>query len=100
SLEDPEMVGRSLDVNERSRAILHACLDQLRLEYLPSHTNFVMHRIPGELTTYIERMREAGFRVGRPFPPMLEWNRVSLGLPEEMERFAETLGEFRGKGWV
>lgn len=100
SLEDPEMVPRSLDVNRTSRDLLHECLDELGLEYLPSHTNFVMHRIRGDLETHIERMREEGIRVGRPFPPMLEWNRVSLGLPEEMERFAETLREFRRRGWA
>jgi histidinol-phosphate aminotransferase len=100
SLEDSELVGRSVDVNSRARAILHECLDDLGLEYLPTHTNFLMHRISGELRTYIERMAEAGIRVGRPFPPMLEYNRLSFGLPEEMERFAETLRGFRGRGWV
>ena len=59
-----------------------------------------MHRISGELRTYIDRMAEAGIRVGRPFPPMLEYNRLSFGLPEEMERFAETLRGFRSRGWV
>jgi histidinol-phosphate aminotransferase len=38
--------------------------------------------------------------VGRPFPPMLEYNRLSIGSPEEMERFTQVLREFRGKGWV
>jgi len=38
--------------------------------------------------------------VGRPFPPMLTYNRLSIGLPEEMEQFAETLRTFRQNGWV
>lgn len=100
SLEDSELVGRSVDVNTRAKAIAHECLDDLGLEYLPTHTNFLMHRIGGELRTYIDRMGEAGIRVGRPFPPMLEYNRLSFGLPEEMERFAETLRGFRSRGWV
>lgn len=45
-------------------------------------------------------MREAGFQVGRPFPPMTDHSRVSFGLPEEMERFSETLRSFRAKGWI
>jgi histidinol-phosphate aminotransferase len=49
---------------------------------------------------YNTRMAEAGFLVGRPFPPMTSWSRVSLGLPEEMTRFAETLRGFRRRGWV
>jgi histidinol-phosphate aminotransferase len=38
--------------------------------------------------------------VGRPFPPMLRYSRVSLGLPSEMEQWAETLRSFRSRGWV
>ena len=59
-----------------------------------------MHRIPGDLREYIGRMREVGIRVGRPFPPMLDFNRCSFGLPEEMEKHAEALRAFRRKGWV
>jgi histidinol-phosphate aminotransferase len=59
-----------------------------------------MHRISGDLDMYISRMEDAGVRVGRPFPPMLEWSRLSFGLPEEQGRWAETLKGFRAKGWV
>ncbi|MGD8699812.1 MAG: aminotransferase class I/II-fold pyridoxal phosphate-dependent enzyme [Gemmatimonadales bacterium] len=100
SLADVELIGRSRAANSRGKRILHDCLDELGLEHLPSHTNFVMHRIPGDLEIYQRRMAEAGARVGRKFPPMLEYNRLSIGLPEEMERFAEILRSFRTKGWV
>lgn len=100
SLGDPGHVTRSIDVNERSRRILHRVLNDLDLDYLPSYTNFVMHRINGDLQTYINRMSENSINVGRPFPPMLDHNRISLGSPEEMERFAETLTTFRERGWV
>jgi histidinol-phosphate aminotransferase len=75
-------------------------LGELDLAYIPSHTNFVMHRINGELRQYISRMAEAGIRVGRPFPPMLDHNRLSFGSPEEMEKWADTLRDFRRRGWV
>ena len=74
--------------------------DELGLECLPSDANFTMHRINGDLDAYIQRMADAGVRVGRPFPPMLEWSRLSYGLPEEQNRWAETLKGFRAKGWV
>jgi histidinol-phosphate aminotransferase len=45
-------------------------------------------------------MAEAGFLVGRDFPPMLDWNRLSFGLPEDMGRFCDTLRDFRKKGWM
>lgn len=100
SLEDGDMVHRSRETNAKARGILYGLLEELELEYIPSHTNFVMHRIQGELETYITRMRENGVRVGRAFPPMLGYNRLSLGLPVEMEEFAETLRDFRRRGWV
>lgn len=100
SLEDEGLIRRSIDVNDDAKAIAHQTLDDLGLEYLPTHTNFLMHRINGDLRTYIDRMRDEGVRVGRPFPPMLQWNRLSFGLPEEMERWADTLRGFRKKGWV
>jgi histidinol-phosphate aminotransferase len=100
ALGDEDLIPRSRSANAEGMRILHDVLDELELDYLPSHTNFVMHRIPGELDTYRDRMLAHDVKVGRPFPPMLEYNRLSIGLPEEMSRFAEVLREFRSKGWV
>jgi histidinol-phosphate aminotransferase len=100
SLHDSQMIERSLGANAEGKRILQECLDELGLEYLPSHTNFLLHRITGDLRTYRERMRQHDVLVGRPFPPMLEYNRVSIGSPEEMQRFTEVLREFRSEGWV
>ena len=100
ALGDEAYFSRSIAANAEARRITYDVLNELGLEYIPSHTNFVMHRIPGELREYNQRMRDNGIRVGRPFPPMLEYSRLSLGLPSEMERFAETLMGFRNRGWV
>lgn len=100
SLQDDSLVQHSVDVNAQARTILEDALDELDIERLPSHTNFLMHRIQGELQDYIGRMREKGWLVGRPFSPMLSYNRVSFSLPEHMAQFAETLREFRSHGYV
>lgn len=100
ALDDGDYVRRGLEVNRRSREIALQVLDDLELPAMPSETNFILHRIRGDLDLYRERMAEAGFRVGRAFPPYLDHNRVSLGLPEDMERWAETLRDFRSRGWV
>lgn len=100
SLKDDGLVRRAVEVNEESKAIVHTTLDELGLEYLPTNTNFLMHRINGELQTYIGRMRESGLLVGRPFPPMLEWNRLSFGLPNEMDQWASAIKDFRKQGWI
>lgn len=100
SLADAGLVARSIGVNDEAKKIATTTLDELGLEYLPTQTNFLMHRINGDLRAYIARMRESGVRVGRAFPPMTEWNRVSFGLPEEMGRWADALRGLRAEGQV
>ena len=100
SYGDEELIRKSRAVNHESREMVEATLDELGLDRMPTQGNFLMHRINGELATYRDRMAEAGFLVGRDFPPMLDWNRLSFGLPEDMARFCDTLRDFRGKGWI
>ena len=100
SFQDEALMSKSRTVNKEAKGMVHATLDELGLEHMPTHTNFLMHQIGGDLATYRGRMAEAGFLVGRDFPPMLDWNRLSFGLPEDMGRFCDTLRKFRQKGWV
>lgn len=100
SMADAELVGRSVAVNTEAKNIATSTLDDLGLEYIPTQTNFIMHRINGDLQAYIGRMRERGVRVGRAFPPMTDWNRVSFGLPEEMDRWADALRGLRTVGMI
>lgn len=100
SMADEGLVARGVKINGDAKAIATGTLDDLGLEHLPTQTNFILHRINGDLQTYIGRMREQGVLVGRPFPPMTEWNRVSFGLPEEMERWADALRGMRAVGHI
>ncbi len=101
ALEEVGWYERSLRTWDQCKAVVTARLDELGLHYYKSHTAFLFHEIRGEQPLYIRRMEEQGILVGRPFPPMLDHNRVSLSaMPEGMERFAETLRMFRRRGWV
>ena len=100
SLADDGLMARSVGVNTEAKKIATGTLDELGLEYIPTQTNFIMHRINGDLQAYIGRMRERGILVGRAFPPMTEWNRVSFGLPEEMGRWADALRGMRAVGAI
>ena len=67
---------------------------------IPSQTNFFMVSLDGRnVQPVIEEFRAKGILVGRPFPPMVQHLRVSVGVPEEMDRFLKAFKEiFPKKG--
>ena len=61
---------------------------------IPSQTNFFMVSLEGRtVQPVIEEFRTKGILVGRPFPPMVQHLRVSVGVPEEMDRFLKGFKE-------
>lgn len=62
-------------------------------EVIPSETNFFMVAIHRQVQPVIAEFRKRGVLVGRPFPPMLEHLRVSVGTAEEMDRFVAVFKE-------
>lgn len=100
SLRDKDFLKESLAANERSLKILLGTLDELKITHLPCETNFVMFKLNGRIQDFNRRMAEQNIRVGRPFPPMEDHCRVTLGLESEMNTFCRTLRGFRDKGWV
>src|SRR5688500_4752302 len=68
-------------------------LRNLGYTVIPSETNFFMVHLKRPVQPVIEEFRKKGVLVGRPFPPMLEHLRVSVGTPEEMGRFMTAFKE-------
>jgi histidinol-phosphate aminotransferase len=61
---------------------------------IPSQTNFFMVSLEGRtVQPVIEEFRTKGVLVGRPFPPMVQHLRVSVGVPDEMDRFLKGFKE-------
>jgi len=101
ALEEEGWQEKSLRTWDQCKEVVTTCLDELGLHYFQSQTAFLFHEIRGDQTLYIRRMADHGILVGRPFPPMLSHNRLSLSaMPEELGRFAETLRLFRRRGWI
>ena len=71
-------------------------LGTLGYKVLPSETNFFMVHLRRKVEPVIDAFRAKGVLVGRPFPPMLEHLRVSVGMPEEMTRFLAAFREIMG----
>jgi histidinol-phosphate aminotransferase len=57
---------------------------------IDSHTNFVMMNIQHPAEEVIEHFRKHNILIGRYFPPMSNYIRVSLGTPEQMRAFWQT----------
>jgi histidinol-phosphate aminotransferase len=86
ALQDKEFYQFSLSENLKARKHLYGTLDELNLRYVPSHTNFVFFHAKRPVNDVINDMVAQGIRVGRPFPPLTDWCRVSTGRMEDMEK--------------
>ena len=71
------------------RADVTGKLRALGFESIPSQANFFMVHINREVAPVIEAFRQRGVAVGRPFPPMTQHLRVSIGTASEMARFLD-----------
>ena len=61
---------------------------------IPSQANFFMVSLEGRtVQPVIQEFREKGILVGRPFPPMINHLRVSVGTPEDMDKFLKGFKE-------
>jgi len=62
-------------------------LSGMGYEVIPSEANFIMIGIKRPVLPVIDDFKKRGVLVGRPFPPMTQHLRVSIGTPAEMQRF-------------
>lgn len=73
-------------------------LAALGYESIPSDTNFFMVHLKRPVVPVIDEFKKKGVLVGRPFPPLNEHLRVSIGTPEEMNRFMVAFRSIMGQG--
>jgi histidinol-phosphate aminotransferase len=91
SLEDWDLVPRQRQRNAETRAWLCAELARDGRRFIPSHANFVMFEVGGDAAPLIAAFRAEGILVGRKFPSLGGWLRVSIGTREEMAAFVAAL---------
>ena len=60
---------------------------------IPSEANFFMVDVRRPMQPLIAEFRAKGVLVGRPFPPMNQHLRVSVGTSDEMMRFVSAFKE-------
>jgi histidinol-phosphate aminotransferase len=91
SLAETDHVPRQRSINRETRDWLCRELERDGRRYIPSHANFVMIDAGGDVAPLIESFRQRRIFVGRKFPSLPNWLRVSMGTKPEMQAFVDAL---------
>lgn len=91
ALKDEEFYKFSIAKNMQAKNMIYDTLDELSLPFIKSHTNFVFFKSGRPISNLIESMKQENVLIGRPFPPMDHWARISTGTMEEMKQFSMAL---------
>jgi histidinol-phosphate aminotransferase len=87
SLDQPDEHKMAIQRNAFDRdAFMHQA-ETRKLRPIPSWTNFVMFNTQRPIRTVIDYFQQNNILIGRPFPPMDTFARISLGKPDEMKAF-------------
>jgi histidinol-phosphate aminotransferase len=93
SLKDSEHVARGRKLNSEVKQSVCAELDTLGYRYIPSHANFMMIDLRREARPLLDAMRNRGVEVGRLFPALPNFMRVTIGTGAEMKQFLSAFKE-------
>jgi histidinol-phosphate aminotransferase len=97
ALKDTESQARVKRITLELRKETTAQLTALGYDVVPSETNFFMVHLKRRVEPVIAEFEKKGVLVGRPFPPMTEHLRVSVGKADEMRRFVAAFKEIMAK---
>lgn len=87
SLADTGFFEESVTQYQAVRKMVTDKLDELGVEYANPQGSFVFIKTGIPIAFFQKLMEEKNLLVGRPFPPYLDWCRVSIGTEEEMSIF-------------
>lgn len=91
ALQDKDFLARSFAVNRDGKAQLQNAFTQLGLKFVPSYANFVLVHVGDAARVNLELLKRGV--IVRPVAGdgLPEWLRVSIGLPEENQKFIDAL---------
>ncbi|MEM9026154.1 MAG: histidinol-phosphate transaminase [Verrucomicrobiota bacterium] len=89
SLNDPSWYELSRTSYIETRKMVTDAFDAMGIEYAEPAGSFVFFKTGMPIQMFQEAMEGENIMVGRPFPPMFDWCRVSIGTQEEMLAFIE-----------
>lgn len=86
ALGDPAAMAREQELNRETRTFTTKFFTDLGYQVVPSQTNFILVNVRRDTRAFQLACRAQGLLVGRAFPPLLQWSRISLGTMPEMQR--------------
>lgn len=87
SLDDPDQVANGQRLNSEAKAFVIRELDAMGYKQIPSQANFIMIDLKRPVLPVIKAMKERRVQVGRLFPAMPNYMRLTIGKKTEMEAF-------------
>jgi histidinol-phosphate aminotransferase len=87
SLQDSEQVEQGRRRNSEVKKFVYSELDKSGFKFIPSHANFLMIDLRREVKPIIAAMRERNVQVGRVFPALPNFMRVTIGTRPQMDAF-------------
>jgi len=94
ALDDTEFVSATLDLVRDGLAYLFERLEDMGLDFLPTQTNFFLIKVPlGGRRIYEFMLREGVIVRSMESYGLNDYIRINVGLPEENERFINTLAK-------
>jgi histidinol-phosphate aminotransferase len=93
SLADPHLIPERRRINAEIRGEVFAWLDQQGYSYIPSQSNFFMLDTKQPAKAVIDAMAKRSVRIGRIWPVLPTYSRITVGTREEMAMFREAWQE-------
>ncbi len=75
--------------NQEALQEVYKVFEKHNVRHFKSNSNFTFFHTGIDFAEVKDRFLNHGIDVGRPFPPYLDWARVSIAKPEDMVYFAE-----------
>ena len=96
ALDDTAWVSKGRAANRAGREYLRRTFEGWGFTVAESHANFVFADIRRSAEDFQKQCRALGVSVGRPFPPLASWTRVSMGTEDELRQAADVFRKVLG----
>jgi histidinol-phosphate aminotransferase len=93
SLDDPDQVPNGQRLIREAKAFTIGELDKLGYKTIPSQANFIMFDCKRPVVPLIQALKQRDVQVGRLFPALPNYMRLTIGKKSEMESFLTAFKE-------